>query len=262
MIIGDGRVGGALARRHAQRLADAHGPIALLRRADDPRDALTDAPGRPIIVAVRNDDLSGVLERIPAARRDDLVLIQNGMLRPWIATNALEPTRGLLFFAVPRRGAEPEPGGDSPFVGRHAALVAAWLSALGLPASEVDAQAFAELELEKLIWNSAFGLLCERHAAPVGVIVDQHRDDLRALVHEFTAIGRPALGLPPVGASALAALVESLCAYSRSIASYRGAVKEWRWRNGWFVDEARRRGVATPVHDDLLARTGHPKRDA
>ncbi len=262
MIIGGGRVGGALADRHAQRLADAHGPITLLRRADDPERALSGAPGRPIIVAVRNDDLSGVLARVPTARRGDLVLIQNGMLRPWIAEHGLEPTRGLLFFAVPRRGAEPEPGGDSPFFGRHAALVAAWLSALGLPASVVSEQAFAELELEKLIWNSAFGLLCERRAAPVGVIVDQHLAELRALVQEFVAIGRPALALPPMDAAASDALVDSLCAYSRSIASYRGAVKEWPWRNGWFVDEARRQGRAAPVHEDLLARAGHPRRDA
>ena len=65
-----------------------------------------------------------------------------------------------------------------------------------------------------------------------------------------------------VGAAALAVdlargpLLERLSAYSRSIADYRGAVKEWPWRNGWFVVEARARGIATPTHDRLLAAIG------
>jgi hypothetical protein len=47
-------------------------------------------------------------------------------------------------------------------------------------------------------------------------------------------------------------------AYSRTIPSWRGAVKEWPWRNGWFVAEASRRGVPTPLHTVWLARVGLP----
>ena len=57
---------------------------------------------------------------------------------------------------------------------------------------------------------------------------------------------------------ALEPLMQRLCAYSLSIADYRGAVKEWAWRNGWFVEVAAARGVTTPTHARLLAQAGLP----
>lgn len=247
IVIGAGRVGGALHARDPER-------FALVDREHNWE--LLDGPaGSPVILAVRNDDLPAVLERVPDARREDLVFVQNGMLRPWLAEQGLAgATRGLLFFAVPSRGAAIEPGAASPFCGPRApAVVAAFLSC-GLRAELVDAQAFKAVELEKLIWNCAFGLLCEVEEAEVGTIVEEHGARLRELVAELLAVGEPALGVE----LDLDALVERLASYSRSIPSYRGAVKEWRWRNGWFVDEARARGLATPVHDRLLAAVGRP----
>lgn len=247
-IIGAGRVGGALASRSAE-----HGAPCPLITRERGWEALDVEAGAPILVAVRNDDLAAVFERTPEHRRQDLVLVQNGMLRPWIAERGLdEATRGLLFFAVPKRGAPVDPGGFSPFTGPHAAAVVAWLSALDLPAEVVTSSRFAELELEKLIWNCAFGLLCQVHDAPVGEVVSLHGDELRSLVAEMTRVGAVAMGAD----LELDPLVERLCAYSRSIADYQGAVKEWRWRNGWFVDAAGEHRIATPVHTELLRRAG------
>ncbi|MEZ4385933.1 MAG: ketopantoate reductase C-terminal domain-containing protein [Nannocystaceae bacterium] len=247
-IIGGGRVGGALADLCAERGLPCH----LITR-DAGWEALGAPAGEPVLVTVRNDDLDGVLARLPAQRRGDLVLIQNGMLRPWIRARGLDGvTRGLLFFAVSRRGDRPEPGGASPFTGPHAEAVVAWLSRLEIPAEVVGAGEFAAVELEKLIWNSAFGLLCQVHAESVGTIVDGRAAQLRALVAEMAAVGEAALAVP----LELDPLFDRLCAYSRSIASYRGAVKEWPWRNGWFVQAAKERAVATPVHDGLLAQAG------
>jgi ketopantoate reductase len=251
-------VGGALARRHRERLADRHGPITLLGRADG-RDALARPAGAPIIVTVRNDDLEGVLASVPRSRQRDLVLIQNGMLRPWIAAHGLSVvTRGLLFFAVPRRGAEPDAGGESPFVGTHAELVASWLPALGLPARAASESSFVEVEIEKLIWNCVFGLLCERYDESVGVIVERRADELAAVVPELNAVARAALGLATADEADTQALLARLCQYSRTIGSYRGAVKEWPWRNGWFVSAAHQHGIRTPAHDGSLAAIGRP----
>jgi len=247
-IIGAGRVGGALASRSAE-----HGAPCPLITRESGWEVLDAGAGAPILVAVRNDDLAVVFERVPEHRRRDLVLVQNGMLRPWIAERGLDDvTRGLLFFAVPKRGAAVEPGGVSPFSGPHAAAVVAWLSALGLPAEVADPLSFAELELEKLIWNCAFGLLCQVHDAPVGAVVEVHGRELRAVVAEMAHVGAVAMGTE----LELDPLLGRLCAYSRSIADYQGAVKEWRWRNGWFVDAAIEHGVAMPVHADLLRRAG------
>ncbi len=246
-IIGAGRIGGAL----AALCADKGLACDLLTREQG--QVLAHEVGSPVLVAVRNDDLDPVLERVPKARRGDLVLIQNGMLRPWLRERGLgEVTRGLLFFAVGRRGDRPLPGSPSPFTGPHASAMVTWLTRLGLPAEVVDTPTFAAIELEKLIWNCAFGLLCQVHAVDVGIIVEQHGDELQALVTEMAAIGARTLGVElEVGP-----LVERLSAYSRSIARYRGAVKEWPWRNGWFVRSAANEGLAMPTHRALLDRIG------
>ena len=245
IVIGAGRIGQGLARQDPARfmLVDRH-------RGWEQLDA---APGSPIVLAVRNDDLPAVLERVPARRREDLVFVQNGMLRPWLAEVGLEgATRGLLFMAAATRSATLEPGGVSPFCGPRAAAVVEAFCAAGLPAAVVEPGAFAAVELEKLIWNCAFGLCCEALGLSVGEIVETERERLTQLVAELLALGGPALGVE----LELEPLVERLCAYSSSIPSYRGAVKEWRWRNGWFVELATDRGVELPVHAELLARRG------
>lgn len=249
-IIGAGRIGSALAALSAE-----HGQPCDLITREHGHQALSSEAGDPVLVAVRNDDLDPVLTRVPGARRDDLVFIQNGMLRPWLRERGLRAvTRGLFFFAVGCRGDRPLPGAPSPFTGPHAPAMVTWLTALGLPAEVVDPPTFAAIELEKLIWNCAFGLLCQVHAVDVGIVVDAHADELQALVAEMAEIGARALAvdleIPP--------LVERLSAYSRSIAGYRGAVKEWPWRNGWFASRAAEYGLAMPVHNALLDRAGLP----
>ena len=249
IVIGAGRVGTALAQLGGER-------VQLIDR-ERGWQHLERPAGEPIVLCVRNDDLAAVLARVPAARRDDLVFVQNGMLRPFLAEQGLAAaTRGLLFFAVSRRGAAPEPGGDSPFCGPRAREVVAAFTEFGLAAREVSPPAFAAVELEKLIWNSAFGLCCEAFACNVGTVVRDHRECLDALLAELLAVGGPPLGL--VGEQTLdeAALGERLRSYSLAIAGYRGAVKEWPWRNGWFVAQARTQGRATPVHDRLLREVG------
>ena len=75
---------------------------------------------------------------------------------------------------------------------------------------------------------------------------------LRELCAELHRVGEQAMGL----SVDFEPLFERLCAYSLSIADYRGAVKEWPWRNGWFVDQGQRLAIATPVHTRLLSEVG------
>lgn len=207
----------------------------------------------PIFVAVRNDDLGDVLARVPSSHHSRLVFTQNGMLRPWLGEHGLAGnTRGLLFFAVPARGAPLEPGGESPFVGPHAAAVVQWLGRVGVPSAVTTPEAFASTELEKLLWNCCFGLLCEYTDGPVGAVVEKHDGLLTPLAEELLRWGMPAFGLH-LDDGARSAMIERLRAYSRSIPSYRGAVKEWQWRNGWFVGVADEPGL----HEELLTMTGH-----
>ena len=91
-----------------------------------------------------------------------------------------------------------------------------------------------------------------RFDAPVDRVVAAHGDALAQLFGELVAVGRAALGVD----LALEPLLSRLSAYSLSIAGYRGSLKEWPWRNGWFVESARRLGVSTPAHQMLLQAVG------
>lgn len=241
-IIGGGRIGMALERRAAARGLGCR----VWTRDDDVRE-LADEQG-PILVCTRNDDLDGVVARMPRNRRADLVLTQNGMIRPWLDKQGLATNgRGLIFAAVARRGDDLTPGGRSPFVGRHADAVVAFFAAIDVPAAHVAAPSFAEIELEKLVWNSAFGLLCDALHAHVGATLADARCD--ALLRELIGVGAAALAIDPD----VDAMIGRLRAYSASIPSYRGAVKEWPWRNGFFVDAATATQLPLPVHAALVA---------
>lgn len=247
-IIGAGRVGQALQRR-----AEEAGVAGVLVSRTAGWEGLEGPAGRPILVTTRNDDLAGAVARVPAHRRADLVFIQNGMIRPLLGTLGLaQATRGILYFAVPARGDDLTVGDPSPFTGPAAQAVVTWLAALGVPANPVSAAAFAEVELEKLLWNCVFGLLCQAKSATVGQVCEAHGEELAALTAELLAVGQEALGTE----LAPEPLLARMCAYSRSIPTYRGAVKEWAYRNGWFVDLAKTSGHALPVHARLLAEAG------
>ena len=246
-IIGAGRVGQALAAR-----AEAQGVPCLLVDRHQGWDAVAEGEG-PILVATRNDDLDTVVKKVPTPRRPDLVFVQNGMLRPWLQRRRLVTnTRGLLFFAVPSRGAPLQPGPPSPFAGHHAQAVVEFLQGIDVPASAVPWYRFAAQEVEKLIWNTAFGVMCQGWDAPVGVIATDHLGELTALVDELHGLCRYDLGVE----LEIGPLMDRLCSYSLTIPDYQGAVKEWRWRNGWFVELARHIGRPTPVHDNALERAG------
>lgn len=241
-IIGGGRIGLALERRAAARGLDCR----VWTRDDDVQE-LADEAG-PILVCTRNDDLDGVVARLPRNRRPDLVFTQNGMIRPWLDRHGLADNgRGLIFAAVARRGDDLSPGGKSPFIGRHSDAVVAFFTAIDVPAGVVSAASFAEVELEKLVWNSAFGLLCDALHATVGETLGDPRCDV--LLRELITIGADALAIEPDAS----AMIGRLRAYSNSIPTYRGGVKEWPWRNGFFVDAAATMQRALPVHAALVA---------
>lgn len=244
IVIGAGRVGGGLKGLDPD--------LRLIDRVSG-WEALDAPAGEPILVAVRNDDIAAVLDKVPAHRRADLVFTQNGMLGDYLDGVGLgSATRGLFFFAVAKRGDRPAPGGTSPFCGPHASAVVEWMRGVDLPAASLAADDFAAIELEKLVWNCAFGLLCEAFACDVGSVVSKHAETLRALAAEMHAVGQVSLQVEVEFEPFLA----RLSAYSRSIPGYRGAVKEWPWRNGWFVSAASRVGIAMPQHKDLLAEVG------
>ena len=244
VVIGAGRVGLAL---HAR--SNEVGIACDLITRDSGWEGLEKAPGVPILVATRNNDLKGVIERVPSYRREDLVFVQNGMIRPLLAEMRVPTaTRGLLFFAVTSRGAAIEKGETSPFTGAHARAMVGWFVTMGQSAEIADWAHFSSLEAEKLIWNSAFGLLCQRFDIPVGEVCTERRGMLRALVAEMRDVVRAGMNVD----MPLDHLMERLVNYSMTIPNYKGAVKEWEWRNGWFVETAARYNKPLALHEELM----------
>ncbi len=251
-IVGAGRVGQALEAASRAKGID----VRLLDRSWGSA-SLSGPQGDPIVLAVRNDDLVQIVGEVPAHRRADLVFVQNGALRELLRACALsQNTRGLLYFAVARRGDPISPGHTSWFCGEHGLQLARWLGHLGLTAESVDWARFSAYELEKLLWLAVHGPLCEAHGATVGEVATTHRDELAALVDELRRLGRAAMGVDVPQDWLLPRLVD----YSTSIGDYRASVKEWPWRNGWLVDQSRRLGIDTPCHDAALRAAGQGAR--
>ena len=98
-----------------------------------------------------------------------------------------DSTRGLLYFAVPKRGLEPQPGGASIFSGPHAEVMTEFFE-LDLEARCVSRQDFSNEMASKLIWNCVFGLLSDVIDRPVGTICVEHRVSVDGLVAELVSI--------------------------------------------------------------------------
>ncbi|XBI05627.1 hypothetical protein VPH35_133776 [Triticum aestivum] len=230
VVVGGGRVGQALLS-----MGPSSGGDLLLRRGEALPPA---APAGPILVCTRNDDLDGVLDATPKSRWQDLVFFQNGMLDPWLESKGLAGANQVLaYFAVSKLGEPPidgitdaNPEGLTAAFGNWAPAVAARLQNGGLTCKVLDKGAFEKQMLEKLIWISAFMLVGARHpGATVGAVEKEYRSEVSSLIAELASAAAAERGL-----SFDEGMEERLCAYSRAVAHFPTAVKEFKWRNGWF----------------------------
>lgn len=160
------------------------------------------------------------------------------MLDPWYESKGLiDANQVLAYFAISKLGEAPvdgitdtNPEGLTAAYGKWASAVAGRLNAAGLSCKVLEKEAFEKQMLEKLIWISAFMLVGARHpGATVGAVEKDYRSEVSSLIAEL--------------ASAVTAerqlvfeegIEERLCAYSRAVAHFPTAVKEFKWRNGWF----------------------------
>ncbi|KAL8497302.1 hypothetical protein ACS0TY_020840 [Phlomoides rotata] len=227
VIVGGGRVGKAL-----QDMGS--GDDVLVKRGESVPPDLSG----PILVCTRNDDLDAVLDSTPKSRWSDLVFFQNGMLEPWFESKGLgDADQVLAYFAVSKLGEPPidgitdtNPEGLTAAYGKWASAIAGRLRAGGLSCKVLEKDAFQKQMLEKLIWICAFMLVGARHpGATVGVVEKEHRSEVSGLIAELAGAAAAEKGLVFEGG-----IEDRLCAYSRAVAHFPTAVKEFKWRNGWF----------------------------
>ncbi|XP_016688864.1 uncharacterized protein [Gossypium hirsutum] len=162
----------------------------------------------------------------------------NGMLEPWLQSKGLNDAEQVLaYFAVAKLGEPPidgktdtNPEGLTAAYGKWASAIATRLNAGGLSCKVLDKEAFQKQMLEKLIWICAFMLVGARHpGATVGVVEKEYRSEVSSLIAELASAAAAEKGI-----TFEEAMEDRLCAYSRAVAHFPTAVKEFKWRNGWF----------------------------
>ena len=147
IVVGGGRIG--------SMLSSLGGEGDVLLRRDEP---FPEAPATgPIYVTTRNDDLEGVIEKTPDARRKDLVFMQNGMLGSFLESKGLaDNTQVLLYLAVAKLGEPPidgitdlNPDGLTAATGKWADAFTARLAKGNLKCRALDGDAYTAAMLEK-----------------------------------------------------------------------------------------------------------------
>jgi hypothetical protein len=288
IIVGaSGRVGTAL----VAVCASAGIPHIPVRRDTD--DGVFEGTAGPIFVATHASDLDAVVRRVPRERHRDLVFLQGGLLRDgWLERRGLRrATQAALYLAAGTgtdQGAMRDGGGASVAHGPRAADVVRLLALGGVACAAVDEKTFAKKALEKLLWASAFWVLCaagsvETKTKPltVGEIVDgvngvatkKRAERLLGELFDVAASRRDFAFLRENDATqngARETAVENALAYSRSIPSAvpdrEMATREASFRNGWFLmgqETIKKRnhffnapGERASLHADLLLLVG------
>jgi len=218
----------------------------------------------PIYVATRNDALSSVIDKCPASRKEDLVFYgQNGYIEDFLKAKDVfsDSTKVLVYMAVAKLGEKPtdgitrlNPEGLTAATGKWAEQVAARLRGAGLTCNVLNEDDFRASMFEKHMWICAFMLLGVHHGGTVGDVAAQHSEDLKAMVAEMMAVLEEERGV-----KFKPGVQDRLLAYAETVAHFPTALKEFEWRNQFFLDLTRAREAAgkpdlTPMHTKLLTK--------
>lgn len=241
-MIGMGEVG----RRLAEALGTAGWEVVPVTRAAGWDRALDGTDSSPRIVAVREEALGGVLERVPAALVPPLVLVQNGFLEA-VHDDLTTVTRGLIWFTS--KGEFFRELCPSLFYGAHAADLVAALAAGGLSVEVLDdREAFLREMIVKGIWNCVVGLPLAVHDVDLATYLRDERDELVALVAESARAAGAQYRVTVDPKVTLDKILDT----TTELGWVKGGAKALPWRNGAIAIFGRRHGVPTPVNDRLL----------
>jgi len=242
LMIGMGEVG----RRLADALTVAGWDVLPVTRQQGWDTALDESDTAPRLVAVREEDLQAVLDRIPETLRPRLLLVQNGFLEA--VHGSLGPvSRGLIYFTS--KSGFFRVLCASLFHGALAAPIAAALETGGIRARPIeDGEEYLRAMIVKGIWNAVVGLPLAVHDVDLSTYLDTFRDEFEALIDESARAAGAEYGV-----SVSAAVVErKILETTADLGWVKGGRKSLAWRNGAIAQFGRRHGVPTPVTDRLL----------
>jgi hypothetical protein len=222
----------------------------------------------PILVCTTNDALSQVISATPTARREDLIFLQNGMLLPELSRFNLQhsATQVLLYLAAGNDGLFKD-GKQTVCIGKWAQ----WFSNDVLLKNNLacrvvsDPNEYKVLMVHKLLWACIFWMMSAAlGGATVGQIVETHRKEVADLVKELlcsviTSITCTSDGGEQEEQQIIDSCIEAVIAYSLcipdAVPSREMALKEFKWRNGWFL-ELEQHSFESKLHREWLRRAG------
>jgi len=193
VVVGIGEMAGVFTRGF---LKLGHPVFPVLRGSDIEAEARALAEPALVLVAVGENDLHPTLERLPAAWRPHVGLLQNELLpRDWQAHGITSPTVISVWFEK-KKGQDFKVLVPSPAFGPRAALLEAALGTLGIPCWEL---ASGEALLFELVRKNVYILTTNIAGLVVGGDVDglwyRHEALAREVANEvmdiqFSLIGR------------------------------------------------------------------------
>ncbi len=135
VIIGIGEVAGVLARAF---LRVGYPVVPVTRHMDIITEAKETSDPLMVVLGVGEKDFSSVVEAIPDAWRDRLVLIQNELLpRDWEIHGIENPTVLSVWFEK-KKGMDYKPLLPTPILGPHAELIAETLVGIDVPCTVLE----------------------------------------------------------------------------------------------------------------------------
>jgi len=181
IVVGMGEMGSVFARGF---LRTGH-PVFPVVRNMDMASVANDVPEPELVlVAVAEADLHTVLQQVPAAWRDRLVLLQNELLpNDWLQYG-LEPTVISVWFEK-KKGMDSKVIIPSPVFGKHAAKVAEALASIDIATQVLES---SEALLFELVLKNVYILTTNiaglQTGGNVGELWADHRDVATAVANE------------------------------------------------------------------------------
>ncbi len=184
-VIGMGEVG----RRLADALTESGFEVHPVTRDAGWTQAVTDPEGIRL-VAVREEDLEGVLDRLEGEGGERIVAVQNGWIRPLLSHHP-GAGRGLIWFTS--KGDFFRVLRPSVLSGAVAEPLAMALSTAGIPATAVPPEEFAALEAEKMGFNCVVGLPLAVHGLSLAEYLEREPAEAEAVFREAVEAASAAL---------------------------------------------------------------------
>lgn len=191
-VVGAGQLGryfGGAALRLGMRVV----PIL---RSDDPEAVMQTLPaGTPILVTVGEVELPSVLTALSAARRADVILVQNELFpQIWQDAGVHDPTVCVVWFAKKKHQAL-RVGRASDAFGPHAGLMKALHDVIDVPCDVLDTSADRDAQLvAKFAFILAINSLGLADDVTIGGWLERAPETVDAIVSDALTLGMAILG--------------------------------------------------------------------